>query len=122
MVDSPIINNQITQATKGGTQKFVSLGALRGLKATFPPLPEQRRIAAILDQADALRAKRREALAQLDKLTQSILLRCLATLCRIRRELKQQPYLNFVLVLQMELTNRQNGAIQDTRFISYLAK
>ena len=35
-------------------------------------LPEQRRIAAILDHADTLRAKRRAALAQLDTLAQSI--------------------------------------------------
>jgi type I restriction enzyme S subunit len=44
------------------------------LNLKFPhlPLPEQRRIAALLDQADALRAKRREALAQLDSLAQSV--------------------------------------------------
>lgn len=38
----------------------------------LPPLNEQRRIAAILDHADALRTKRREVLAHLDTLTQSI--------------------------------------------------
>jgi len=42
------------------------------MKLPLPPLPEQRRIATILDQADTLRAKRREALVQLDSLTQSI--------------------------------------------------
>lgn len=42
------------------------------LSIPFPSLPDQRRIAAILDQTEALRVKRREALAQLDSLTQSI--------------------------------------------------
>lgn len=37
----------------------------------LPPLAEQKRIATILDAADALRAKRRESIAQLDTLLQS---------------------------------------------------
>ncbi|WP_377642332.1 restriction endonuclease subunit S [Oryzobacter terrae] len=45
---------------------------LNNLDIPLPPLPEQRRIAAILDHADALRAKRRRVLAQLNSLTQSM--------------------------------------------------
>jgi type I restriction enzyme S subunit len=44
------------------------------MEIPLPPLPDQWRIAEILDKADALRAKRRAALAQLDTLTQSIFL------------------------------------------------
>lgn len=44
------------------------------LHIPLPPLPEQKRIAGILDAADALRAKRRETLAQLDTLLQSTFL------------------------------------------------
>lgn len=47
---------------------------LNDLEIALPPLPEQRRIAAILDKADALRAKRREAIAKLDQLLQSVFL------------------------------------------------
>ena len=46
--------------------------ALAEWEIPFPPIEEQRRIAAVLDAADALRAKRRQALAELDTLTQAI--------------------------------------------------
>ena len=44
---------------------------LDNLQIPLPPLDEQKRIAGILDAADALRAKRREVLAELDTLLQS---------------------------------------------------
>ena len=61
-----------TEVVAGAKMPRMVMSAFWDFPVPLPPLPEQRRIAAILDQADALRAKRREALAQLDSLTQSI--------------------------------------------------
>jgi type I restriction enzyme S subunit len=47
---------------------------LERIRIPVPSLAEQRRIAEVLDRADALRAKRRASLAQLDFLTQSFFL------------------------------------------------
>jgi type I restriction enzyme, S subunit len=58
----------------GATVKGITQQRLAGLQIPLPPLSEQKRIAGILDAADALRAKRREALAQLDTLLQSTFL------------------------------------------------
>lgn len=66
--------DQIAGSTVTGVISNLSLGQVRALSIPLPRLPEQRRIAAILDKADALRAKRREAIAKLDQLLQSVFL------------------------------------------------
>ena len=61
----------VDRAAKG---KTLNKAKLKLIRIPLPPLAEQKRIAGILDAADALRAKRREALAQLDTLLQSTFL------------------------------------------------
>ena len=58
----------------GATFKEVSKATVSRVEIPLPPVPEQQRIAEVLDRADALRANRREALALLEELTQSIFL------------------------------------------------
>lgn len=72
VTQSADFQRRLDRAANKSSQAGVYLGKLGEVEIPLPPLPEQRRIAAILDQADALRSKRREALAQLDSLTQSI--------------------------------------------------
>ena len=71
-LDGLEFREEITKRVTGSAQQNFGPSHLKAMQISLPPLPEQRRIAAILDQADALRVKRREALAQLDSLTQSI--------------------------------------------------
>jgi len=66
--------DQIKSSTVTGVISNLSLSQVRSLSMPLPSLPEQRRIAAILDKADGLRAKRREAIAKLDQLLQSVFL------------------------------------------------
>jgi restriction endonuclease S subunit len=58
----------------GGLQLNASTKDILRYKIPLPPLPEQKRIAEVLDKADALREKRRLALQKLDTLLQSVFL------------------------------------------------
>lgn len=60
--------------SQGVAQGVITKEMLSSIEIPLPPLPEQKRIAAILDAADAMRAKRKEAIAQLDTLLQATFL------------------------------------------------
>ena len=58
----------------GANLPRLSPSALAEFEIPLPPLAEQRRIAEVLDRAEALRAKRRATLSQFDSLTRSLFL------------------------------------------------
>jgi type I restriction enzyme S subunit len=64
----------MVRSATGASYPAVSDRIVKASTLPLPPLDEQRRIAAILDKADALRQKRKRAIALLDSLTQSIFL------------------------------------------------
>ncbi|MGR6612926.1 restriction endonuclease subunit S [Kocuria rhizophila] len=64
----------LADQARGATIKGITRNVVASLMIPVPPLDEQRRIAGILDQADAIRTKRRASLALLDELTQSVFL------------------------------------------------
>ena len=73
-VKTGVFVQRMVDVATGANYPAVSDAKVKASKIPLPPLDDQKRIAAILDAADALRAKRREALAQLDALLQSTFL------------------------------------------------
>ena len=73
-VKTGVFVQRMVDVATGANYPAVSDAKIKASKIPLPPLAEQKRIAGILDAADALRAKRREALAQLDTLLQSTFL------------------------------------------------
>jgi type I restriction enzyme S subunit len=74
LLGSDFVFAEFERRAAGATVKNLNIDLVKTVEVPLPPLAEQRRIAEVLDKAEALRAKRRAALAQLDSLTQSLFL------------------------------------------------
>ncbi|NMF58152.1 restriction endonuclease subunit S [Pseudanabaena yagii] len=73
-LDSREFRSQITKLVTGSAQQNFGPSHLKAIKIKLPPIAEQKRIAEILDRTQSLISKRKEAIAKLDTLTQSIFL------------------------------------------------
>jgi type I restriction enzyme S subunit len=112
---------QITKSARGVAQPGVNASTLKTLKVPLPSLPEQRRIAEILDRAEALRAKRRAAIAQLDTLTQSIFLDLFGDPANNPRAWPESKSLGEVADIVSGVTKGRSLEGKSTREVPYLA-
>ena len=102
--------DQAFQSKTGSAIRRIILKDLKRVRFPLPPLAEQKRIAGILDAADALRAKRREALGHLDTLLQSTFLDMFGDLTGNGWE----------MVTVEDVVRNKNGAIRTGPFGSQL--
>lgn len=71
---SPLCQREINQFENGAAQPNLSAKDLKSFKIPLPPLDKQKRIAAILDKADAIRRKRQQAIQLADDFLRSVFL------------------------------------------------
>jgi len=107
--------------TGSGGQRRVPASFLSDLRVPLPPLEEQRRIAAILDQAETLRTQRRQALAHLDTLTQSLFLEMFGDPVANDRGWQDSLTLGEVADIASGVTKGRNLEGKVTRELPYLA-
>jgi type I restriction enzyme S subunit len=72
ILSSDFVFKQFEQLAAGTTVKNINISIAKSVELPLPPLLEQKRIAEVLDKADALREKRRLALQKLDTLLKSV--------------------------------------------------
>lgn len=118
---SPIATRQYDKHRLGVAVARLNLHHVRDLEIPLPPLAEQRRIARILDAADALRALRRDALAQLDTLLQSTFLDIFGDPVTNPMGWEDRTLLGDVADIQSGLTKGRKLKNQATREVPYLA-
>jgi type I restriction enzyme S subunit len=68
------IRSKVMNDAYGGAQPHISQGYVKEIPVPLPPLPEQKKIASILDAADELRQKDKALVEKYNELTQALFL------------------------------------------------
>ena len=117
----PSMVDKANSLATGANLPRLSPGALEDLELPLAPIDEQRRIADILDRADALRAKRRAALARLDELTQAIFIEMFGDPVSNPKGWPTTAVLGDVADIVSGVTKGRNLEGKTTRTLPYLA-
>ncbi|KAF1083031.1 MAG: Type I restriction-modification system, specificity subunit S [Candidatus Rifleibacterium amylolyticum] len=74
LLGSPEMYQEFAKKAAGAVVKNLNIDLVKGVSVSLPPLPVQKKIAAVLEKADELRRKREEQIKRLDDLLQATFL------------------------------------------------
>lgn len=74
LLGSDLLKRRFSALAAGAVVKNLNIDLVKGVEIPLPPLPEQKRIAAILDKADAIRRKRQQAIQLADDFLRAVFL------------------------------------------------
>jgi type I restriction enzyme, S subunit len=105
----------------GANLPRISPNAIEEFQIPLPPLPEQKRIAAILDQADALRRKRQQAIERLNHLGQAIFYEMFGEFLHAASRKKTTRRLIELADISSGVTKGRKLGVEPTRELPYMA-
>jgi type I restriction enzyme S subunit len=114
-------NFDLTSISSGSSVPQLNKKDLEPLVVPIPPLHEQRRIAHVLAEADALRAKRRKTLDHLDDLAQSIFSSTFGNVVTNERLWDESKLLSDMADVASGITKGRTVGQATTRSVPYLA-
>lgn len=74
LLGSDLLKRRFSALAAGAVVKNLNIDLVKGVEIPLPPLSEQKRIAAILDKADAIRRKRQQAIQIADDFLRAVFL------------------------------------------------
>jgi type I restriction enzyme S subunit len=108
-ISSPDFQRFIQDSQSGATRQALTKQAIEDFQVPLPPLPEQKRIAAILGRADRLRHLRRTARELSDTYLQSVFLEMFGDPATNPREWERATIGDVVVSSQYGTSNRSNS-------------
>ena len=120
-VKSPTFVAEMVRLATGASYPAVSDRIVRESRFPLLPLDEQRRIAEVLDRAEALRAKRRAVLRKLDTLTPAIFVELFGDPVTNPKGWPETTTLGDVAEIASGITKGRKLNGKATRLVSYLA-
>lgn len=110
----------LTLYINGATRGKLTKSSLNGIKIPLPPLEQQKKIASILDAADACRQKTKALIKKYDELTQSLFLDMFGDPVRNPKGWEVKPLKDFGKIVTGNTPSRRNEDYYSTNFIEWI--